>query len=145
MHLLGLHMSEDWSNWYCLQISKIKKWATYRDRFLCPCCYMPTLSERAGYEICPICFWEDDGQDSDDADIIRGGPNKDYSLTEARSNFQKHHTMYRPTDRKKIESDMKKLLLQKKMYQAFSIAIQSGSEHDWRIALAAEAEYHNCS
>jgi hypothetical protein len=53
----------------------------------CPCCRCKTLHERGGYEICPVCFWEDDGQDDYDADIVRGGPNPT-SLTEARHNFK---------------------------------------------------------
>jgi hypothetical protein len=53
----------------------------------CPCCGFKTLPERGGYEICPVCFWEDDGQDDHDADIVRGGPNKNLSLSEARKNF----------------------------------------------------------
>ena len=36
----------------------------------CPCCDYVTLAERRVYLICPICFWEDDGQDSDDAENI---------------------------------------------------------------------------
>ncbi len=31
------------------------------DRYSCPCCLYKTLSEIGGYEICPVCFWEDDG------------------------------------------------------------------------------------
>lgn len=31
-------------------------------RFSCPCCRYLTLTERAGFEICPVCFREDDGQ-----------------------------------------------------------------------------------
>lgn len=27
----------------------------------CPCCQHVTLTERAGFEICRVCFWEDDG------------------------------------------------------------------------------------
>jgi hypothetical protein len=57
--------------------------------FACPCCGNCTLSGRAGYEICPVCFWEDDGQDNDDADVVRGGPNRDLSLTAARENFKR--------------------------------------------------------
>ncbi|MFG1697365.1 CPCC family cysteine-rich protein [Nonomuraea sp. NPDC049309] len=53
----------------------------------CPCCGFLTLHERGGYEICPVCFWEDDGQDDDDADEVYGGPNSDLSLTQARRNF----------------------------------------------------------
>jgi hypothetical protein len=56
---------------------------TYR----CPCCHYKTLFGRGGYEICPVCWWEDDGQDDHDADDVRGGPNGALSLTEARKNF----------------------------------------------------------
>jgi hypothetical protein len=59
-----------------------------RDRpYPCPCCGYLTLDERGEYQICPVCFWEDDGQDVHDADVIRGGPNGDLSLTQARQNF----------------------------------------------------------
>jgi len=54
----------------------------------CPCCRILTLSERNAFEVCPVCFWEDDGQDDVDADQIRGGPNRSLSLTEARRNFR---------------------------------------------------------
>ena len=57
--------------------------------YSCPCCGNRTLSERASYEICPACFWEDDGQDDNDADAVRGGPNRDLSLTVARENFKR--------------------------------------------------------
>ncbi|WP_438349263.1 hypothetical protein ACP8HI_00785 [Paenibacillus sp. FA6] len=43
---------------------------------------------------------EDDGQDDPHADKVWGGPNSDYSLTEARGNFKKHYIMYR--DRRRI-------------------------------------------
>lgn len=52
----------------------------------CPCCGYATLPGRDDYDICPICFWEDDGHDDDDADDARGGPNG-VSLTAARINF----------------------------------------------------------
>jgi len=57
-------------------------------RYLCPCCGLLTLEERGGYEICPVCRWEDDGQDDMDADRVRGGPNGFLSLSQARANFQ---------------------------------------------------------
>jgi hypothetical protein len=56
----------------------------------CPCCGYRTLGERGTFEICPVCFWEDDGQDDEDADEIRGGPNGALSLTQARVNFQEY-------------------------------------------------------
>ncbi|MFN7944346.1 MAG: CPCC family cysteine-rich protein [Blastocatellia bacterium] len=55
----------------------------------CPCCGYKTLDSRGGFEICSVCFWEDDGQDDHDADAIRGGPNGGLSLTQARVNFRK--------------------------------------------------------
>ncbi len=52
----------------------------------CPCCGHATLSERGFYQICPVCFWEDDGQDSADADVERGGPNR-VSLRTGRATY----------------------------------------------------------
>ena len=63
---------------------------------LCPCCGLPTLPSRGNYEICPICWWEDDGQDDHNADQILGVPNSHYSLTRARSNVRDHGDMYDP-------------------------------------------------
>lgn len=57
--------------------------------YCCPCCGFKTLHGRGGYEICPVCFWENDGQDDHDATEVRGGPNGTLSLTEARANFRK--------------------------------------------------------
>jgi hypothetical protein len=53
----------------------------------CPCCGCRTLGERGRFEICPVCFWEDDGQDDHDAAVVRGGPNGALSLAEARANY----------------------------------------------------------
>ncbi len=38
--------------------------------------------------MCGVCEWEDDGQDDHDADVVRGGPNADLSLTVARKRFR---------------------------------------------------------
>ena len=56
--------------------------------YACPCCGLITLTERGNHEICPVCFWDDDGQDDHDADDVRGGPNRQLSLTVARANFR---------------------------------------------------------
>lgn len=53
----------------------------------CPCCGCKTLSERTMFEICEVCFWEDDGQDDNDLDEYRGGPNGLLSLRQARANY----------------------------------------------------------
>ncbi|WJG09347.1 CPCC family cysteine-rich protein [Aliiglaciecola sp. LCG003] len=51
----------------------------------CPCCDYFTLSQRASYLICPICFWEDDGVDVNAQDNY-SGPNH-MSLRQGRQNF----------------------------------------------------------
>ncbi len=55
----------------------------------CPCCGHQTLTERAGYDICEECWWEDDGQGDDDADEVAGGTNGNLSLTAARENYKR--------------------------------------------------------
>jgi len=43
--------------------------------YVCPCCGYRTLREGPGaYDLCPVCFWEDDGFHEDDAASI-DGPN----------------------------------------------------------------------
>jgi hypothetical protein len=56
-------------------------------RELCPCCDYVSLAERGNYLICPICFWEDDGQDVDQLDEL-SRPNH-ITLREGRANFAK--------------------------------------------------------
>jgi len=51
----------------------------------CPCCGYRSLSQRGRYEICKVCFWEDDG--TDDLDCV-SGPNH-ISLRQARQNFER--------------------------------------------------------
>ncbi|WP_437201161.1 CPCC family cysteine-rich protein [Planctomicrobium sp. SH664] len=53
----------------------------------CPCCNSLTLSQPAPgtFEICPICFWEDDPVQFQDPNSP-GGANE-VSLVEARMNF----------------------------------------------------------
>jgi hypothetical protein len=57
-------------------------------KYRCPCCHNRTLDERGGFDICPVCFWEDDGQDDEDVYVIRGGPNGRLSLDQARENYR---------------------------------------------------------
>ena len=60
--------------------------------YVCPCCYTRTLLTRGGFEICGVCGWEDDGQDDDDADEVRGSPNGRFSLTQGRKAFREQQT-----------------------------------------------------
>jgi Cysteine-rich CPCC len=53
----------------------------------CLCCGHRTLSAPGVFDLCPVCWWQDDGQDESDADVVRGGANGLLSLTAARANF----------------------------------------------------------
>jgi hypothetical protein len=73
--------------------------------YRCPCCRYRTLRERGGFVICEVCFWEDDGQDDADAEVIRGGPNGKLSLSQARENFR----LYGACDRRSLQHVRKPL------------------------------------
>lgn len=71
--------------------------------YTCPCCGHRTLPSRGGYDLCPECDWEDDGQDDHDSALLRGGPNGTTSLDAARAEYraaggqpQKHMAPNRP-------------------------------------------------
>ena len=56
-------------------------------KYACPCCGYLTLDEEPGgsYDICPVCFWEDDYVQFQDPDYV-GGANG-VSLRQAKANF----------------------------------------------------------
>jgi hypothetical protein len=56
--------------------------------FRCPCCGARTLCTPDALELCPVCWWEDDGQESEDAAEARVTVNGELSLSEARQNFR---------------------------------------------------------
>ena len=58
----------------------------YMEKFKCPCCGYYTLPTTGAYDICPVCFWEDDVAQEDDPDL-EGGAN-DKSLRESRENYR---------------------------------------------------------
>jgi hypothetical protein len=51
--------------------------------YRCPCCNSKTLNGRGKFELCPVCFWEDDGLD--DRDRTGKWP----TLKQAKLNYQK--------------------------------------------------------
>ena len=57
-----------------------------QSRLACLCCGCKTLATRGEYDICPVCFWEDDPEngDPDEVNDCNG-----VSLTEARENYRK--------------------------------------------------------
>ena len=76
----------------------------------CQVCGNFTITEHGTYDICPVCFWEDDGL-YEDADKVWGGPNKGLSLTKARLNYKDfgaYHTDSRKHVRKPKRSELPK-------------------------------------
>ncbi|WP_083682276.1 CPCC family cysteine-rich protein [Paenibacillus sp. FSL A5-0031] len=49
----------------------------------CPCCEYKTLPQKGEYDICPVCFWEDDGN----TDLQYYSSPNHMSLAQARVNF----------------------------------------------------------
>lgn len=116
----------------------------------CPCCNFLTKEFANDFEICPICFWQDDGQNDMDSDKIKGGPNKDYSLTEARQNFQRNYTMFRPSDKelfnytreKKNKNGkvvLNKVSIKKKVIRIFA-ELQEASSPDTQLSLSKDID-----
>jgi cysteine-rich CPCC protein len=64
----------------------------------CPCCGHATLSERGVYQICPVCFWEDDGQD-DTANLRKARIN--FMLFAANCDADREHV--RPPTREEVK------------------------------------------
>jgi len=55
--------------------------------FQCPCCDYYTLPKRGVYEICPICYWEDEFEtEINDLDTVSDANH--ITLREARMNFR---------------------------------------------------------
>lgn len=63
---------------------------TYK-KWKCPCCGYYTFDSLpdATYDICPVCFWEDDGRYDMDDIYVESGANS-VSLMEARENFERY-------------------------------------------------------
>lgn len=58
-------------------------------RYPCPCCGLPTIDEPGIYDICAVCWWEDDGHDGESP----YSPNR-VSLARARANFRANLSMF---------------------------------------------------
>jgi hypothetical protein len=55
------------------------------DLLPCPCCGHRTLPELGQYELCPVCFWEDDPNQSSHAESANGANGK--SLLESQQTY----------------------------------------------------------
>lgn len=56
-------------------------------RFRCPCCGYKTLETAGALGLCPVCWWEDDGQEDEDAADVRLTVNGTLSLSQAREHY----------------------------------------------------------
>lgn len=99
------------------------------NRVSCPCCGYPTLGGRGSYQICELCWWEDDGQDDVDENVTRGGPNKDFSLAEARANFAAYLVKYPPTQDTRIGGPNSEAVrdVKKELISVFDAMVSSAS------------------
>jgi hypothetical protein len=61
--------------------------ATAESHFRCPCCGYRTLNAPGALGLCPVCWWEDDGQDDEDAQETRFTVNGQLSLSQARNYY----------------------------------------------------------
>jgi hypothetical protein len=87
-----------YARWHAIEEEWLVRAALWRvahapvGRVQCPCCGYYTLRERGLYELCLVCFWEDDTGDEVFGEPARhgatGGPNRNLSLEQACANFQ---------------------------------------------------------
>lgn len=103
----------------------------------CPCCGYRTIGERGEYEICKICWWEDDGQDNQHANQARGGPNYGISLAMGRYNYLVYG-LYDPKRKDLMEEKAEEAAYEKG--RIFEIVEQEylrekGSDWKWKIEL----------
>jgi hypothetical protein len=59
---------------------------TPRPLYQCDCCDYFTLDLEMGWEVCPVCYWEEHGLGFADADVA-SDPNHKLTLRQARENF----------------------------------------------------------
>ena len=72
-------------------LSKAVDNAHMSERYTCPCCGYRTLTEGPGaYDLCPVCFWEDDGMHEDDVASLEG-PNG-MTLAEGQRLYRRYGT-----------------------------------------------------
>ena len=72
-------------------------------RYRCPCCGWRTLEAPAAMALCPVCWWEDDGQEDSDAAEVHHTVNGSLSLQDAREFYARcgaSHPRFLPYVRK---------------------------------------------
>lgn len=61
----------------------------------CLCCGYKTIEERGEYDICPVCFWEDDGTN----ELEKYSHPNHMTLGDAQLNFRRFGSMYKDESR----------------------------------------------
>ena len=82
---------------------------TVQTCFRCPCCGCRTLEAPGAMALCPVCWWEDDGQEDSDASEVRLTVNGELSLEEARAYYTQcgaSHPRFLPYVRKPLDSEI---------------------------------------
>ncbi|HLY41490.1 MAG TPA: CPCC family cysteine-rich protein [Terracidiphilus sp.] len=77
--------------------------ASSQTLYRCPCCGYRTLETPGSMALCPVCWWEDDGQEDADAAEVHHTVNGALSLEEARQHFARcgaSHPRFLPYVRK---------------------------------------------
>lgn len=103
-------------------------------KYTCPCCGYQTLNSKHEYDICPICFWEDDWYQADKP-YIDGGANH-ISLYKAQINFRKFGAWHKesikhvrkPNDADLFDNDWKAVegLTIKEISEVFKLGLMIG-------------------
>lgn len=74
------------------------------EKFTCPCCGYKTLIFEAGsYDICQICFWEDDPEQRKNPDLTHATNRK--SLRQAQKDFINGYDINRQPNDQDIRDD----------------------------------------
>ncbi len=56
-------------------------------KYLCPVCFCRTLNGRGDLDVCPVCYWEDDGEY--DESVVNDW-NSGLTIVQARRNYVKY-------------------------------------------------------
>lgn len=115
----------------------------HSDNFTCPCCGYKTFDEAPGsYDICPICFWEDDPVQLRFPQI--GGAN--INLIDAQNNFEKYGAIEKrfvANVRKSNDSDIKDPLWRKFDFDKDRLnPSQKGYFENVKFVIDKEPEYY---
>jgi hypothetical protein len=83
--------------------------ATVETRYRCPCCGYRTLEAPGALALCPVCWWEDDGQEGEDASDVWLTVNGQLSLNQARAHYVEFgaaHPRFLPYVRKPVKAEL---------------------------------------